>query len=96
MPIIVLKVVSLVFERVKCLILDFPACSAAAHDFREIALGYLYIRDPAEMQHLLFGRSFPVFYKIHQQILVRCIQRDLIDKTELMNSISIFIFNFCS
>nr|QNO43996.1 hypothetical protein GKJEMOOG_00001 [Methanosarcinales archaeon ANME-2c ERB4] len=94
MSIVVLKVVSLVFERVKCLVLNFPACSAATHDFRNIAFSYRYIRDPTEMQRF-FGCSFPVFYKIHQQILVRCIQRYLIDKTELINSIFIFIFNFC-
>ncbi len=47
MSIIVLKVVSLVFERVKCLILNFPSCSAASQDFRNIPFGYRYISDPA-------------------------------------------------
>ncbi len=68
------KVVALIFEGVECLILYFPACSAASHYLHGVCFGYGEISNPTEA--FCFAGSnvfFSVLEIIDARILIRIV-----------------------
>jgi len=53
MPIIVLEVLALVFQRIACLILDTPPCSSPPHELIHGPFGHTEVGDPAKVVDLV-------------------------------------------
>ena len=76
---VVLKMIALILEGVEGFILGLPTGSATAHQGIDIAPFNGDVSDPGEMLFAFVG-DFPVFEKIDQDIGIRLIQGELIDK----------------
>jgi hypothetical protein len=84
MPIVVLKVIALVFQRVERLIFDLPAGASTAHEAIDVARAHPHVSHPTEV--LLLGSApFPVLDEIDPHVWVRGIEGYVIDKTKLMD-----------
>ena len=65
------KMIPLVFQGIKRLILDLPPGASAAHKMKDIFFGDGQIGDPGEMLHLPgLAVLFPVFDKAYS--FIRC------------------------
>ena len=58
--VVMLQVISLVFQGVEGLILDLPAGSSPPHDVPDDRRNQDKVADPTEMLHLLVGMDLPV------------------------------------
>jgi len=84
------EMIALVFEGIESLIFNLPAYSTALHKFIGIVICYSKISNPTEMLRF-FGRDFPVFQEVNQQILIWFIQRDLVKEKETMRFLGIIV-----
>src|SRR5262245_61199583 len=83
MPIIVLKVIALVFQRIERLIFDLPPRPTTPHETIDVAFAHAQVRHPAKVLDL--GRAhFPILDEINAEGWVRRIERQVIDKAEAM------------
>jgi hypothetical protein len=84
MPIVVLKVIALVFQRVEGLIFDLPPGSPTPHEVKDIPFGHSQVGDPAEVLDLVLAH-LPVLDKIDPHLYVRRIEGNVIAKTKPMH-----------
>src|SRR5215475_1732237 len=83
MPIIVLKVVALIFQRIERLIFNLPPGSSASHEVKDIAPAHSQVGHPTEVLDLLIA-YLPVFDEIDPHVHVRGIEWHIIDKPKAM------------
>jgi hypothetical protein len=84
MPIIVFKVIALVFQRVEGLVFDFPPGATSSHEVKDIAFGHPQVGDPAEVLDLVLA-PLSVLDKIDPHLRVRRIEGDIIEKAKPMD-----------
>src|SRR5262249_29234074 len=83
MPVVVLKVIALIFQGVERLVFNFPARPTTPHEVIHVALAHPQVRHPAEVLDLV-SASFPVLDEIDPHVHVRGIERHIIDKPKTM------------
>ena len=76
-PIVVFKIVALVFEGIDGFILYFPAGAPSSHDLIGVAAGDLKIGDPREIFALLI-LALPVFEDVDAKVLVALVEGDIV------------------
>src|SRR5262245_31539416 len=84
MPIIVLKVVALIFQRIERLIFNLPPGSSTPHEVKDIALAHPQVGDPTEVLDLVLA-YLPVLDEIDPYVQVRGIEWHIIDKPKAMD-----------
>ena len=84
MPVIVFKVVALVFQRIEGLILNLPAGSSTPHEVKDVALAHPQVRYPTEVLDLVLA-NLPGLDEIDAHVRVRGIERYVIDKPTAMH-----------
>src|SRR5438132_13595182 len=84
MPIIMLKVVALIFQCLARLIVDLPPGSSTSHEVKDSALPHPQVRHPTDMWDLITA-LLPVLNKIDAHIGVGSMQGDLVDKAKAMH-----------
>src|SRR5436190_24163651 len=84
MPVVVLKVVALIFQRIERLIFYLPPRSATAHEFVDSALAYPEVRHPTEVLHLILAH-LPVLDEIDPHVRSRAIEWEVVDKAKPMH-----------
>src|SRR5882724_4051170 len=86
LPVVVLEVVALIFERIERLIFDLPPCPPTTHEGIDSTLGHPQIGHPTEVLHVV-AADLPILDKIDQQLRVRGIEGNLIDKAKPMHDV---------
>jgi len=81
--VVVLKVVSLVFEGIEGFVFHLPPSTACAHDGIGVFPSKGEIRNPAKVLGAL-GAFFPVFQDIDQKILIGCVDGHTVHKAKEM------------
>ncbi len=84
MPIVVCKVVALVFQGIERLVFDFPPGAAPAHEVIDMPLVHPDVSHPAEVLDLLVMR-LPILNEIDVHSSVGGVEGHLIDKPEAMH-----------
>src|SRR5215510_1137504 len=84
MPIVVLKVIALIFQRIECLIFDLPPRPATAHQGIDVTWAHPHVGHPTEVLHLL-SPYFPVLKKMYPHVRMRLIEGQIIHKAEAMH-----------
>src|SRR5262249_466233 len=84
MPVVVFKVVALIFQCIERLILNLPPGRSSPHEVKDISRAHPQVRHPTEMLELA-GVLLPVLDEIDSYMGVRGIQRHVIDKAEAMD-----------
>ena len=84
MPIVVLKVIALVFQRVEGLIFDLPPGAPTSHEVKDIPFGHPQVGDPAEVLDPI-SAYLPVLDKIDPHLRVRRIEGDVIEEAKPMH-----------
>ena len=87
--VIMLQVVSLVFQGVEGFVFDLPPGTAGSHDLPGVFRGDGQIGDPTEPGHPIIFVDLPVFKEVDQEILAGPIERRLVDKAEKMQLVRI-------
>src|SRR5215471_13538826 len=84
MPIIVLEVIALVFQRIEGLVFHFPPRSATPHKAIHVALVHTQVRHLTEVLDLAIA-MFPVLDAIDSHVRSRAIERHVVDKAKPMH-----------
>src|SRR2546426_7792711 len=84
MPIVVFKMIALIFQRVKRLIFNLPPRSATPHELKDVARVHAEVRDPTEVLHLVIAH-LPVLDEIDPHVWVGGIEGDILDKAKPMH-----------
>ena len=77
MPVVVLKVIALIFQGIERLVFNVPACPTTPHEVIHVALAHPQVRHPAEVLDLVSAYC-PVLDKIDPHVHVRGIERRVI------------------
>ena len=83
MAVVVLKVITLIFQRVERLIFDLPPRPATAHEGIHVAGTHPQVRHPTEVLHLRIA-YFPVLEEVDPYVRVRSIAWPVMDKAKPM------------
>ena len=83
MPVIVLKVVALIFQRIERLIVHLPPGSSTPHEVKDIAPAHAQVGHPTEVLDFRIAH-LPILDEIDPPVHVRGIERDIIDKPKAM------------
>src|SRR4029453_9332816 len=83
MPVVVLKVIALVFQRIEGFVFDLPPGSSTSHEPKDVALVHPPVRHPTEVSDLVMT-NFPVLDEIDPYVRVRSIEWHVIDKAKPM------------
>src|SRR5215510_9759526 len=83
MPVVVLEVVPLIFQRIERLIFNLPSRSSTPHEIIDVTLAYPQVCHPTEVLDLLIA-YLPVLDEIDPHVHVRGIERHIIDKPKAM------------
>src|SRR5262249_2120877 len=83
MPIVVFKMIPLVFQRIERFVFDLPPGSSSPHEVKDVALAHAYVRYPTEVLDLGIA-DLPVLDEIDPHVDVRGIEWHLIDKPKAM------------
>ena len=73
MPVVVLKVIALVFQRIEGFVFDLPPGSSTSHETKDVALVHPQVRHPTEVLDLVMT-NFPVLDEIDPYVRVRSIE----------------------
>src|SRR5207253_5583945 len=84
MPVVVLKVVALVFQRIEGLVFNLPPGATSPHEVKDIPFVYPQVCDPTEVLDLVLAH-LPVLDKIDPHTRICRIERHVIDKAEAMD-----------
>ena len=69
MPIIMLKLIALILKCVKRFIFNFPSCSTASHNFKNVVISYFNVGDPSEVYVAFAWPTLAVFQEIHDYVV---------------------------
>src|SRR5882672_3284582 len=83
MPVVVLKVIALVFQRIEGFIFDLPPGSSTSHETKDVARVHPQVRHPPEVLDLVMT-NFPVLDAMDPDVRVRSIAWYVIDKAKPM------------
>src|SRR5215475_10386617 len=83
MPIVMLEVIALVFERIDRLIFDPPPRSPASHNLIHRAFGHAEVGDPTEVLDLAMD-GFPALQKVDPEVGIGCIEWYVTHKTKVL------------
>ena len=79
MPIIMLQMIALVFQRVKCLVFYLPACAPSPDDFVNVSRSDFNVRYPAKILNLAaFG--LPIFHHVDKHVGVGRVEAKAVGK----------------
>src|SRR5271166_3890623 len=84
--VVMLQVISLVFQGVEGLILDLPAGSSPPHDVPDVLRNQEKVGDPTEMLNPSIGVDLPVFQHIDQFVGVGLVERHAIAEPKMMQN----------
>src|SRR5262245_6199659 len=84
MPIVVFKIVPLVFHRIERFVFDLPPGSSSPHEVQDVALAYTQVRHPPKVLDLGTA-DLPVLDEIAPHVCVRGIEGHIIDKAKAMD-----------
>lgn len=89
---VVLKLVTLILQRVERLIFHFPTRTTTAYQMQSILLRHHEIRDPTEIRvPVTRCIVLAVLQKVHQQIGIALVQRKVVNESDLARHISFLI-----
>jgi hypothetical protein len=85
MPVVVLKIIALVFQRIQGLVFDLPPGTSPLHEPLHVALAHAYVCHPTEVLDLGLA-SLPVLDEMDLHVRIRLIERHVIDKAKAMDN----------
>ena len=84
MPVVMLKVVALIFQGIERLIFNLPPSTSPSHQAINSALAHPQVCYPAKVLALTIA-YFPILNKIDPHVRVRGIERHIVDKAKPMH-----------
>jgi hypothetical protein len=84
MPVVMLKVLALIFQRIAGLVFDLPPRPPTPHEVIHVAFAHAQVRHPAEVLDLVRA-TLPIRDDIDPHVRIRCIERHIIDKAKPMH-----------
>src|SRR5262247_630302 len=84
MPIVVFKIIPLVFQRIERFVFDLPPGSSSPHEVKDVTLAHAQVRHPTEVLDLGIA-DLPVLEEIDPHVDVRSIEWHIIDKPKAMD-----------
>src|SRR6516225_11901388 len=85
MPVVMLKVVALIFQRIERLIFDLPPRSTTAHELIDVTRAYPQVCHPTKVLLLVLA-NLPILDEIDPYVRSRCIERHVVHKAKLMHN----------
>jgi hypothetical protein len=85
MPVVVRKIIALVFQRIEGLVCDLPPGASPPHAPIHVALAHAYVCHPTEVLDLVLAYR-PVLDAMDLHVWIRRIERHVIDKAKAMDN----------
>ena len=84
MPKVVLEMIILILQRIECFVFDLPTRTTASDQMTRVVTSDRQIGDPTEaFANRTIRRILSVLQKVHQQICIRFVQRQIVRETNL-------------
>ena len=85
MPVVVLKMIALVFQRIEGLVFDLPPGASSPHEPIHVALAHAYDSHPTEVLELVLA-YLPGLDEMDLPVRIRLIERHVIDQAKAMDN----------
>ena len=91
MPKVVLEMITLILQGIERFVFDLPTCTTASDQMTRVVTSDRQIGDPAEtFANRTIRRIFGVLQKVHEEIRIAFVQRQIVDKANLAEHLGAF------